>query len=337
MVAMALFEAGERMGQRVHVGPSLKKWNDNNIGTTFCKPRLLQTRDCTRDNCRLYIYERSPKESIKTPVVAKRYLYMNDEEEKDYDTVDNGWEGCVFLYKEAKWGTTLISKLPQEEIYQMMLLFASGLALMPRCKGSSPHINNVLNFGLGTGMLPKGYLWLHKDVNVTAVEIEPTVIEVAQTMFGLPKVDRLNIVLDDAKKFIRRHSDIMENGRERPETRFDIVFMDVTNSWTEEHPEWCRTKETLDTLQWILSENGVFVSNVMMTEGQVARVEEQFIKHFAKVWKLVESDETNSLFFCVQNPPLFELETVSNWLPNNYPHWLVERLSDWGPRVEMIK
>jgi len=337
MLAMALLEAGERLALPVIDEPSFREWNDNNIETTFSKPRLIQTRDCTRENCRLYIYERSPLAKIKTPVVAKRYLYMADEEEEDYDTVDNGWEGCVFLYKEAKSGETIISKIPQEEIYQMMLLFASGLALMPRSKDSCPHIKNVLNFGLGTGMIPKGYLWLHKDVDVTSLEIEPTMVEVAQVMFGLPKVDRLNIVLEDAQKFIGRYADLMECGRERPETLFDIIFMDVTSSGTEEHPKWCETKKTLDTLQWILTENGVFVSNVMMMDGQVARVEGQFVKHFTKVWKLVESDETNSLFFCAHNPPLFELETVSNWLPENYPNWLIERLADWGPRVKMIK
>jgi len=243
----------------------------------------------------------------------------------------------VFLYKLAKSRETIISKLPQEEIYQMMLLFASGIALMPRRKGRCPRIKNVLNFGLGTGILPKGYFWLHEDVNITSLEIEPTMVEVAQTMFGLPKVDRLVVVLEDARKFIRRHTFAREIGKKCPETRFDIVFMDVTTSGTEEHPRWCETKKTLDTVQWILTENGVFVSNVMMMEGQVERVERQFVKHFSKVWKLVESDETNTLFFCVHNPSPFELETVSNWLPGNYPNWLVEKLADWGPRVELIK
>jgi len=87
----------------------------------------------------------------------------------------------------------------------------------------------------------------------------------------------------------------------------------------------------------MLTKNGVFVSNVMMMEGQVERVERKFVKHFTKVWKLVESDETNALFFCVHNPSPLDIETVSNWLPENYPNWLIEKLAEWGPRIEMLK
>jgi len=337
MLAMALLEAAKSSRPSVVDEPSLEEWNDNNIGTTFSKPNLIQTRDCTRLNCRLFIYERSPLAETKTPVVVKRYLYMANEEEEDYDTVDCGWEGCVFLYKLKNSGKAILSKLPQEEIYQMMLLIASGIALMPRRNAGYPQIKNVLNCGLGTGMLPKGYLLLHKDVKVTSLEIEPTMVEVAQAMFGLPKANRLKIIVEDAKKFIRRQTVAMECGKEGPETQFDIIFMDVTNSGTEEHPRWCETKKILDTIQWMLTKNGVFVSNVMMMEGQVERVERKFVKHFTKVWKLVERDETNSLFFCVHNPPPFDIETVSNWLPENYPNWLIEKLAKWGPRIEVLK
>merc|ERR1719285_136408 len=106
----------------------------------------------------------------------------------------------------------------------MMLLIASGIALMPRRNASYPQIKNVLNCGLGTGMLPKGYLWLHEDANVTSLEIEPTMVEVAQAMFGLPKSNRLKIVLEDAKKFIRRQTVVMECGKDGPETRL-ILFL----------------------------------------------------------------------------------------------------------------
>jgi len=118
----------------------------------------------------------------------------------------------------------------------MMLLMASGIALMPRRNVGSPRIQNVLNCGLGTGMLPKGYLLLDKEVKITSLEIEPTMVEVAQAMFGLPKTNRLKIILEDARKFIRRQTVAMKCGKEGPETRFDIIFMDVTNSGTEEHP-----------------------------------------------------------------------------------------------------
>jgi len=74
----------------------------------------------------------------------------------------------------------------------------------------------------------------------------------------------------------------------------------------------------------------------MMLKGQVSRVEKSLVKYFAKVWK-VESDNTNTLFFSVMKPPTVELETLSNWIPDNYPSWLVERLTYWGPRVKIVK
>jgi len=127
----------------------------------------------------------------------------------------------------------MISKLPQEELYQMMLLFANGIALMPRSGDRCPHLRNVLILGLGAGLLPKAYFWLHDDVHIEAVEIEPEMVDVAQTMFGLPQDDRLKIIVEDARNYLKCHN---ENGRTRPSKVFDTIFMDITSSGTERYP-----------------------------------------------------------------------------------------------------
>jgi len=104
---------------------------------------------------------------------------------------------------------------------------------MPRSGDRCPHLRNVLILGLGTGLLPKAYFGLHDDVCIEAVEIEPQMVYVAQTMFGLSQDDRLKIVVEDARNYLQCHN---EKGRTRLRKVFDKIFMDITSSGTVRYP-----------------------------------------------------------------------------------------------------
>ncbi len=61
----------------------------------------------------------------------------------------------------------------------------------------------IVQLGLGTGALTKFCYREHPDAQITAVELNPNVIEVCRSMFRLPpNDDRLNIIQQDADLFV---------------------------------------------------------------------------------------------------------------------------------------
>ena len=84
-----------------------------------------------------------------------------------------------------------------------------------------PKDSKVLQLGLGTGTLTQFCNRLNDTIQTVAVEINPAVIVAAQSMFGLETFSpRMNIVQDDALKFVKSPSSIES---------FDSIQVDVFN------------------------------------------------------------------------------------------------------------
>lgn len=79
-----------------------------------------------------------------------------------------------------------------------------------------PNPENIVQLGLGTGALTKFCYRQFPEVNVVAVELNPSVIQICQSMFKLPAEDERLIVLEmDAQQFIsepkiRRSIDVLQ-------------------------------------------------------------------------------------------------------------------------------
>lgn len=65
-----------------------------------------------------------------------------------------------------------------------------------------PDSRSVLCIGLGGGMLPKRILSDYPEINVTAVELDPVVVEIAKRFFGVEETDKLRIVTGDGRAFV---------------------------------------------------------------------------------------------------------------------------------------
>lgn len=48
------------------------------------------------------------------------------------------------------------------------------------------------------------FFFHHRDVNITAVDIDPSMLTVATDYFGLVQDNRLKVVIDDGIKFLKK-------------------------------------------------------------------------------------------------------------------------------------
>ena len=123
-----------------------------------------------------------------------------------------------------------------------------------------PAAKSALQLGLGAGLLPKELA--ARGVKVTAVEIEPQIVDLARRHFDLP--DSVDVRVADARAFLRRDSN-----------RYDLVFLDT---FASESTAWhLLTTEAMQEMQQRLNPGGRLVINtVAYATGEnagLARVE----------------------------------------------------------------
>ncbi len=110
---------------------------------------------------------------------------------------------------------------------------------------------DILVVGLGGGTLPMTYNSLLPDANITAIEIDESVSKVAREYFGFKTSDKIKLVEKDARVYIKR--------AQRKEQKFDLIVLDAFNG--DYIPEHLMTKEFLEEVQSLLTDDGVLVSN----------------------------------------------------------------------------
>jgi spermidine synthase len=104
----------------------------------------------------------------------------------------------------------------------------------------------ALQLGLGAGLMPKELS--RRGIDVTAVEIEPRIVELARRHFNLPET--VHVVLSDARTFLRRDS-----------AKYDLVFLDT---FASESTAWyLLTREAMAEMKQRLNPGGRLVINTV--------------------------------------------------------------------------
>jgi len=109
-----------------------------------------------------------------------------------------------------------------------------------------PGAKRALVLGLGAGILAKQLV--RRGLDVTAVELEPDIGNVARVYFGLP--DTVHLIYEDARTYLNR-------ARER----YDLVFLDVYAG--ESIPWYLTTLEALSLIKGVLNHDGRLIINTM--------------------------------------------------------------------------
>ena len=114
---------------------------------------------------------------------------------------------------------------------------------------------SILILGLGGGTLPMTYAKLLPDADITSVEIDSSVINVAKEFFGLKLSEKNKVVEKDARVFVKR--------AKRKNQKYDLIVLDAFNG--DYIPEHLMTQEFLEEVKGLLNEDGVVVANTFST------------------------------------------------------------------------
>ena len=127
-----------------------------------------------------------------------------------------------------------------------------------------PNLNkmpNVLILGLGGGTVVHLLKKRWPGARITGVELDPNIVTVARTYFGLDQVEGVKIVVGDAYKLVtKKDSEIKK-------VDYDLIFVDLYLG--DNPPDFVFDQKFLTELQSMLKNKGVLMTNCLMnTEGQ---------------------------------------------------------------------
>ena len=109
-----------------------------------------------------------------------------------------------------------------------------------------PNAKTALQLGLGAGLLPKELA--RRGVAVTAIEIEPRMVELARNYFQLP--DSVDVRIADARTFFRNDP-----------SKYDLIFLDT---FASESTAWyLLTKEAFEEMRNKLNPGGRLIINTV--------------------------------------------------------------------------
>jgi len=155
-----------------------------------------------------------------------------------------------------------------------------------------PDVKNALVIGGGAYSIPKALLKDLPDATIDVSEIEPSLYELAQKYFKVPKTERLNSYTEDGRRLLH---DTNKN--------YDLIFSDVYYSLFS-IPAHFTTQEFFQIARDKLSNNGLFVANLI---GDLSPQEPSLILSEIKTFQAVFP---NSYFFAVEDPNKIELQNI---------------------------
>lgn len=109
-------------------------------------------------------------------------------------------------------------------------------------------ITNILVIGAGAYTMPEYFKNYYKNANVSVAEVDPEMVNIGNTFFGLKKYD-IKTIVGDAKVTINKSRE-----------KYDVIFGDAYNSYISV-PWYLLTKEWNSKIKEKLTENGVYAIN----------------------------------------------------------------------------
>ncbi|MFP4028787.1 MAG: spermidine synthase [Candidatus Brocadiia bacterium] len=179
-------------------------------------------------------------------------------------------KGSVFSLKFGRRGRITQSKVDRRNLRRHVLEYTTlmfcGLFYEPEPK-------NLLVVGLGGGILPREMHHYFPQCHIDVVELDPEIKKAAKRFFSFKEGKNLKVHIEDGRVFIRRRS------RQTKPQKYDLVILDAFNA--DYIPFHLMTKEFLEQVKAVLSDNGAVIANVF-SDNRLCQSE---LKTFQAVYK----------------------------------------------------
>lgn len=166
-----------------------------------------------------------------------------------------------------------------------------GILLMENAK----NLKNLV-IGLGGGGLLT-YIYHHlKDLNITAVEIDPEIVKVAKEYFGLVEdKTRLEVVVDDGLAFLKNSE----------KSKFHSIIFDVDSKDPSMGmscpPKEFLEKDILKAVESSLAPDGIFILNFVSRDASIRENVLKSLKEvFPHMFAYKLDEDVNEIFYCLK-------------------------------------
>lgn len=129
-------------------------------------------------------------------------------------------------------------------------------------------MKSVLVLGVAGGSVIKTLVnEIHFKGKITGVEIDPEIIEIANTYFNLNKIPNLTIFIEDAFEFVLKTN-----------KTFDLIIIDIFQDTTM--PNFLFEKFFIDRIGKLLKPGGFILFNTMLTKQNDNSRNQKYINEF---------------------------------------------------------
>jgi spermidine synthase len=129
-------------------------------------------------------------------------------------------------------------------------------------------MDKILVLGVAGGSVIKTLVdEIHFEGQITGVEIDETIIGIANEYFSLNKIQNLNIVIDDAFEFVLKTKD-----------KYDLIIIDVFQDTTM--PNFLFEKFFVNRICFLLKSQGLVLFNTMCLTAKENFRNQNFVKEF---------------------------------------------------------
>lgn len=140
-----------------------------------------------------------------------------------------------------------------------------------------PTPTRVLMIGLGGASMVRVLRALDPSMRIDVAELDPAVVRVAESYFGLDRAAGTHVYIEDGRAFVER--------QQRDGARYDLVLLDAFDA--DYIPEHLLTVEFLRSVQAILAPGGAVVANTFLGGPLPTREAATYRAVFSNVYQVV--------------------------------------------------
>jgi spermidine synthase len=170
-------------------------------------------------------------------------------------------------------------KVPRKHMLEYSTMAFCGLFYQPQPQ-------RLLVVGLGGGVIPREMRHYFPRMEIDVVEIDPEIPPIATKYMGFSEDEKLKVHVEDGRVFVKKR--LRHNP---PEPQYDMVILDAFNG--DYIPFHLMTREFLEEVKGVLSDNGVVVANVFSSNRLFDAEFKTFLEVFGRAQAYFGEESTN--------------------------------------------
>lgn len=202
---------------------------------------------------------------------------------------------------------------PREMVFAYARMMLASLLL-------DPTPQRILVLGLGGGTLPQALDEILPGAHIDVVELDPAVVRVAREFFGFAPSERVRIITQDGRVFVKRAAHDGEH--------YDLVMLDAFNG--EYIPEHLMTREFLEEVRSILGPDAVLAANTFSISSLYDHESATYAAVYGRFYNM-RSDDTGNRVVLTRNGPLPEPAQLTERAAA-----LADRLAPYGVNMQRL-